>query len=131
MHPGGYVGRMESKIETTIVYWGNIGIMENKMETTIVYWGNIGMVENKMETTIVYWGNIGIMENKMETAIASWGNIGIMENRMDTMHPKQVGGSTLTLNLIPKKTTSVLEPAVWLIFHGEHHRLLGKVQVRV
>ena len=29
-----------------------IGIMENKMETTIVYWGYIGIMENRMETTI-------------------------------------------------------------------------------
>ena len=28
-------------METTIVYEGYIGIMENKMETTIVYWGKI------------------------------------------------------------------------------------------
>ena len=33
---------------------GYMGIMENKMETTIVYWGNIGIMEKKMETTIVY-----------------------------------------------------------------------------
>ena len=40
------VGRMEKKMETTIMgytgilfglYWGYIGIMENKMETTVVY----------------------------------------------------------------------------------------------
>ena len=29
-----------------------IGIMEEKMETTIVYWGDIGITEEKMETTI-------------------------------------------------------------------------------
>ena len=29
-----------------------IGIMENKMETTIVYWGYIRIMEQKMETTI-------------------------------------------------------------------------------
>ena len=29
-----YIGIMEKKMETTIVYWGYIGIMENKMETT-------------------------------------------------------------------------------------------------
>ena len=28
-----------------------IGIMENKMETTIVYWGYIGIMEKNMETT--------------------------------------------------------------------------------
>ena len=27
---------METKIETTIVYWGYIGIMENKMEAAIL-----------------------------------------------------------------------------------------------
>ena len=32
-------------METTIVYWGYIGIMEKKMETTIVYRG-------------LYWGYI-------------------------------------------------------------------------
>ena len=30
--------------------WGYIGIMENKMETTVVYWGYIGIMEKKMET---------------------------------------------------------------------------------
>ena len=35
----GYMGIMEKKMETTIVYWGYIGIMEKKMETTIVYMG--------------------------------------------------------------------------------------------
>ena len=49
-----YIGIMEKKIETTIVYWGYIGIMEKKIETTIVYWGYIGIMEKKMETTIVY-----------------------------------------------------------------------------
>ena len=29
-----YVGIMEKKMETTIVYWGYIGIMEKNMETT-------------------------------------------------------------------------------------------------
>ena len=33
------------------MYWGYIGIMENKMETTIVYRGDIGIMEKKMETT--------------------------------------------------------------------------------
>ena len=32
----GYIGIMEKKMETTVVYWGNIGIMENKMEATIL-----------------------------------------------------------------------------------------------
>ena len=32
----GYIGIMEKKIETSIVYWGYIGIMENKMETTMI-----------------------------------------------------------------------------------------------
>ena len=49
--------------------WGYIGIMEKKMETTIVYWDYIGIMENKMDTTIVYWGYIGIMEKKMEATI--------------------------------------------------------------
>ena len=31
---------------------GYIGIMENKMETTIVYRGYIGVMEKKMETTV-------------------------------------------------------------------------------
>ena len=43
---------METKTETTRVYRGYIGIMEKKMETTIVYWEN-----GKMETAIVYWDN--------------------------------------------------------------------------
>ena len=32
---------------------GYIGIMETKMATTIVYWGYFGIIENRMETTIV------------------------------------------------------------------------------
>ena len=43
------------------LYRGYIGIMEKKMETTIVYWGCIGIMEKKMETTIVYWGYIGVI----------------------------------------------------------------------
>ena len=35
------------------LYWGYIGIMEQKMETTIVYRGYIGIMEKKMETTIM------------------------------------------------------------------------------
>ena len=31
-----YIGIMEKKMETTIVYWGYIGIMENKMETIVM-----------------------------------------------------------------------------------------------
>ena len=31
-----YIGIMESKMATTLVYWGCIGIMENRRETTIV-----------------------------------------------------------------------------------------------
>ena len=38
----GYVGILEKKMETTIVYWGYIGIMENKMETTSFF--NLGHV---------------------------------------------------------------------------------------
>ena len=49
------------------LYRGYIGIMEKKVETTIVYWGDIGILEKKMETTIVYRGYIGIMELNMET----------------------------------------------------------------
>ena len=52
----GYIGIMEKKMETTIVYWDYIGMMDKKMETTIVYWDYIGIMEKKMETTIVYWG---------------------------------------------------------------------------
>ena len=57
------------------LYWGYIGIMEKKMETTIL-WGYIvvilglfyfGITEKKMEATLVYWGYIRITENKMET----------------------------------------------------------------
>ena len=32
-------------------YWGYIGIMENKMDTTIVYRGYVGIMENKLGTT--------------------------------------------------------------------------------
>ena len=32
----GYIGIVEQKMETTIVYGGNIGIMENEMEATIL-----------------------------------------------------------------------------------------------
>ena len=32
----GYVGILEKKRETTIVYWGYVGILEKTMETTIV-----------------------------------------------------------------------------------------------
>ena len=35
----GYIGIMEKKMGTTIVYWGHIGIMERKTETTLVHWG--------------------------------------------------------------------------------------------
>ena len=31
-----YIGIMEKKMETTIIYWGYIGIMEKNMETTII-----------------------------------------------------------------------------------------------
>ena len=34
-------------------YWGYIGIMEKKMETTIVYCGYKGIVGKKMKTTVV------------------------------------------------------------------------------
>ena len=36
---GVYIGIMEKRMETTVIYWGYIGIMEKKMETTIIYWG--------------------------------------------------------------------------------------------
>ena len=42
-------------MEITIVCWGYIGIMENKMETTILYWGYmgyIGRMEKNMEITV-------------------------------------------------------------------------------
>ena len=50
----GFIGRMEKKMETTIVCQGYIGIKAKKMETAIVYWGYMGIMEKKMETTIVY-----------------------------------------------------------------------------
>ena len=40
---------------------GYMGIMEKKMETTIVYWGHIGMMEKKTETTIMGY-YIGLRE---------------------------------------------------------------------
>ena len=36
-------------------FWGYIGMIENKMETTIVYWGYVGMMENETETTTRQW----------------------------------------------------------------------------
>ena len=36
------------------IYWGYIGIVEKKMETTILYRDAIEIMEKKMETTI-YW----------------------------------------------------------------------------
>ena len=27
-----------------VLYWGYMGIMENKMETTMVYWGILGVI---------------------------------------------------------------------------------------
>ena len=59
----------------SIASWDYIGIIEKKMETTMVYWDYIGIMEKEMETTMVYWGYIGIMENKMETMVY-WGYIG-------------------------------------------------------
>ena len=41
---------------------GNIdfmGIMEKRMETTVIYWGYIGIMEKRMETTIM--GYIGVL----------------------------------------------------------------------
>ena len=64
----GYIGIMEKKMDTTIVYWDYIGIMEKKMETTTVYW-DYGMMEKKVETTIVYWDYMGIVERKVETTM--------------------------------------------------------------
>ena len=59
------VGRMEKKMETTIM--GYTGILFG------LYWGYIGIMENKMETTVVYIsGYIWIMEKKMETAIVKY-----------------------------------------------------------
>ena len=37
-------------------YRGYIGIMENKMETTIVYWGYIGTMEKKMK--LLYYNRV-------------------------------------------------------------------------
>ena len=31
---------------------GYIGIIQNRMETTVVFWGNIGLMEKKIETTL-------------------------------------------------------------------------------
>ena len=42
---------MDNEMETGIIlglYWGYMGIMEKKMETTIVYWGNIGKTKWKL-----------------------------------------------------------------------------------
>ena len=36
------------------VDWGYIGILENRMETTIVYRGYIPITEKKMKATILY-----------------------------------------------------------------------------
>ena len=59
----GYIGIMENRMETTIVYWGCIGIMEKKMETTIMgYVGIIGYI----------WVYRGIMEKKRETTIMGY-----------------------------------------------------------
>ena len=33
--------------------------METKMKSTVVYWGYIGIVEKKMESTVLY---IGVIE---------------------------------------------------------------------
>ena len=65
----GYIGIMEKKMETTIVYCGYNGIMEKKMETTIVYWGYIGIMKKKMETTTMENQMEKNMENEMETGI--------------------------------------------------------------
>ena len=54
----GNIGLKEGNVEIS----GFIGLMEKKMETTILYrgyilglyWCYIGIVEKKMETTIVY-----------------------------------------------------------------------------
>ena len=49
-------------METTIVHRGYIGIMEKKMETTVVYW--------KIKWKLLFHrGYIGIMEKKMESPI--------------------------------------------------------------
>ena len=41
-------------METTLVCWGYIGLMEKKKETTIVYWGlYTGVMEKNMEATIL------------------------------------------------------------------------------
>ena len=46
---------METRMETTIVYWVYRGVMEKKIETTVVYWAYIGIMEKKMEATLVYY----------------------------------------------------------------------------
>ena len=48
--------------------WGYIGMMENKMETTIVYRGYIGIMENKMETTILY-GVVILMGQRLRMSV--------------------------------------------------------------
>ena len=60
------IGRMEKKMETTIVYRGLY--MDNAKEH-VSHYSILGLyrdMEKNMEATIVYWGYIGVMENKME-----------------------------------------------------------------
>ena len=42
MFDWGYIGAMEKKMESTIVYWDYMRIMEKKMETTVM--GYIGVI---------------------------------------------------------------------------------------
>ena len=47
---------------------GYIGILENRMETTIIYWGYIGIMETRMETTTM--GYIGFLNSLFFLGIA-------------------------------------------------------------
>ena len=39
---------METIMGYIVSIWGYIGIMEKKIETTIIYWGNTGIMETKI-----------------------------------------------------------------------------------
>ena len=47
-------GIMEKKMDTIVigfrVHWGFLGIVEKKTGTTIVYWDYLGIMERKTET---------------------------------------------------------------------------------
>ena len=60
---------MENEMETGIVlglYWGYIGIMEKKMETTIVYWGYTRVILG------VSWGNVGVILGYIGAFLGQW-----------------------------------------------------------